>query len=71
MNKLDSQRPIIEEDWMPNKDEWCWFYNPGDRYYQLHQFRKMVNNEFTTQTAIGSSFVCCEKFIGTLPTNLK
>lgn len=66
----------IYELWQPKKDEWCWFYDKEFKTAILAKYISMYKTEvytyFRSSYHIDNGlFLCCEPFIGELPSFLK
>jgi len=59
------------ELWTPQENEWCWFFNHSDQIPVLGKYTKNIQ---TSQQGVYynlETYMFCEPFIGTLPTNIK
>jgi hypothetical protein len=62
------------ELWQPQPDEWCWFYNEGQKSSRLAQFNHIAygeDREGQYKDMQGNYFTSCEPFIGEVPEYLK
>lgn len=62
--------------WQPKKDEWCWFYDKEFKTAILAKYISMCKTEvytyFRSSYHIDNGlFLCCEPFIGELPSWIK
>ena len=64
------------ELWVPQPSEWCWFWTTKEKKFpQLGQLLSSTKiTPYYAKTAecmSGCSYVCCEPFLGPLPTHLQ